>query len=72
MTKTNKEETAQILINAPIVQSRKQELPVDDTRATFIIKKDLWKKLKDYQNTSKYRTMKELMDDMIESFLKEK
>lgn len=46
-------------------------LPADDTRATFIVRKKLWAQLKEYQNTSKYRTMKELMDTMIKDFLKE-
>ena len=61
----------QVLPIPPVGQSQKQGLPAAETRATFIVREELWHQLKDYQNTSKYKTMKSLMDDMIIKFLKE-
>ena len=51
--------------------TEKAGLQAGDTRATFVVKEQLWHELRDYQNTSSYRSIKSLMDDMITKFLEE-
>ena len=50
----------------------KTGLQVGDKRATFVIRGTLWDELRNYQNTSTYRSVKDLMNDMITKFLEEK
>lgn len=72
MTEKRKVGRPRVLPIPPEGQAQKQGLAADDTRATFIVSEQLWKQLKEYQNTSPYRSMKELMNDMITKFLEEK
>lgn len=59
-------------IKREITKSSQEGLKGDDTRATIIVSEALWQKLKDYQNTSEYTSLKALINDMIINFLEEK
>ena len=52
-------------------KSSQEGLPENWTRATFILREDLLKKLKDYAYTDR-RTLKEIVSEMVESYLKDK
>jgi hypothetical protein len=50
------------------LKSSRENLPADWTRATFIVRGDKLKRLKDYANAER-RSLKDVVDDMIEQFL---
>lgn len=58
-------------VDPPPGQRKKTGLQTGDTRATFVITEQLWHELREYQNTSTYRTMRELMATMIETWLRD-
>lgn len=51
--------------------TEKAGLQTGDTRGSFVVSKQLWNELRDWQNTSKYRSMRELMQVMIEAWLRD-
>lgn len=58
--------------NKRIIEKSSQEnLPEDWTRATFIVREDRLKKLKDYAYTDR-RTLKEIVNEMIDQYLADK
>lgn len=58
-------------IKREITKSSQEGLPVNWTRATFIVREDLLDKLKDYAYTDR-RTLKEIINEMIEDYLQDK
>ncbi len=52
-------------------KSSQEGLQDNYTRATFIVREDLLKKLKDYAYTER-ETLKDVMNAMLEDFLKDK
>ena len=52
-------------------KSSKEGLNDDYTRATFIVREDLLKKLKDYAWTER-KTLKDTVNEMLEEYLKDK
>lgn len=52
-------------------KSSQEGLPENFTRATFILREDLLKKLKDYAYTER-ETLKDVMNKMLEDFLRDK
>ena len=52
-------------------KSSQEGLPEQWTRATFIVREDLLKNLKDYAYTER-KTIKEVVNEMIEDYLKDK
>lgn len=71
MTEKKKVGRPRTTVDPPKGMRQKAGLQAADTRASFVVNEDLWKELKDYQNTSIYRSMKELMDEMIKAWLKD-
>lgn len=58
-------------IKREITKSSQEGLQENWTRATFIVREDLLDKLKDYAYTDR-RTLKEVINEMIEDYLKDK
>ena len=58
-------------IKREIEKSSQEGLPENWTRATFILREDLLKRLKDYSYTDR-RSLKEIMNEMIENYLQNK
>lgn len=58
-------------IKREIEKSSQEGLPENWTRATFIVKEDLLKKLKDYSYTDR-RSLKEIVNEMITEYLQDK
>ncbi len=52
-------------------KSSQEGLPEEWTRATFILREDLLKKLKDYAYTER-KTIKDTVNEMVEEYLKDK
>lgn len=72
MTEKKKIGRPRVLPIPPEGQAQKQGLAADNARATFIVSERLWKRLREYQVTSPYKSNKDLMNDMITKFLEEK
>ncbi|HZK83361.1 MAG TPA: hypothetical protein VFC58_01525 [Desulfosporosinus sp.] len=58
-------------IKREIEKSSQEGLPENWTRATFILREDLLKRLKDYSYTDR-RSLKEIINEMIEDYLQNK
>lgn len=58
-------------IKREITKSSQEGLPDNWTRATFILREDLLKRLKNYSYTDR-RSLKEIMNEMIEAYLQGK
>lgn len=71
MTEKKKVGRPRTTVDPPPGQRKKTGLQEGDTRATFVITEQLWHELREYQNTSKYRSMRELMDTMIRAWLRD-
>lgn len=52
-------------------KSSQEGLPEQWTRATFIVREDLLKKLKDYAYTER-KTIKDVINEIVEDYLKDK
>lgn len=71
MTEKKKVGRPRTTVDPPPGQRKKSGLQSSDTRATFVVDEQLWHELRNYQNTSVYRTMRELMDEMIKTWLRD-
>ncbi len=50
------------------IKTSQQGLPADWTRATFIVRKDILEKLKDFAYTDR-RTMKDIINEALKNYL---